>query len=552
MKKYIISLLTFLSIFTSCEDALEKKPLDVFSELEVWNDASLAEGFILDTYNSIVRYNYVKCPSISYADNIVTNGDNGHANEVQPKNFTEEKNFNWSEFGKIRRCNLAIQKLTDNSSIDANICDRLIAEAKMLRAMIYFHQARKFGGYIIVKDVLKPNDDLMLSRATERETYDFIEQDITDAIPNLPDTDDKYRFTQASAHALMSLVALQIGDYDKVISSGIELEKRFSTLDPVYNNMFNSYDGTTGSPEVIFAFATGKEGMQYIGTYMFDFLQNCFNGQKLREDAVPQYHVDDVFDAWPKCWPSQELIDSYAFIQDGEAVIKKGIDNQGFPSQEFWKNRDARFEQSIVHDNSNFKRSTFTYRKGGNAHWTSNPLSTWGMSKTGYMFRKWMYENDFIFYNYPVQYAEPILRLGEVYLNMSEAYARKGDYTNAVKYLNKTRVGHGNLPALDSNAQGEEFWSWYKIERRVELAVEDDRYWSLIRWARAEEATNIPELNGYKLHGLDMESDGKINVVESPWANPMKFEVPKNFFFPIPLSEIRNNENLEQNPGWNN
>lgn len=133
---------------------------------------------------------------------------------------------------------------------------------------------------------------------------------------------------------------------------------------------------------------------------------------------------------------------------------------------------------------------------------------------------------------------------------MAEAYGRKGNIPKAIEYMNKTRTTHGGLPELPAGSSEIDFWKYYKIERRVEMAQEDDRYWSLIRWAKAENATGIPELNGYKLHGLDMQFDGLVNVIESPWAVTMNFEYPKRLYFPVPDSEIRQNENLTQNTDW--
>lgn len=551
MKKYLIVFVILLSAFYGCEDALDKKPLDVFSELDVWSDNSLAQGFIMDIYPNAVGL-YATNYTDDWTDNIVCNEDNG-ARSTQNGAIENTADYGWGRYGSIRKCNLAIEKLTDNPDINEAVAKQLIAEARMMRAMIYFWMARRFGGVMLVEKVLTPEDNMELPRATERATYDFIIADLEAAISYLPANDqaERGRLTNAAGHAFLSMVALQIGDYDKVISSTESLETMGFELDPVYKNMFNNYETTLSSPEVILVYDRGKDHTNYIDTRMFRNLTNCYNGDKLRPDAVPQYDPSDEFNAWPLRWPSQELVDAYLFIENGSAVQKKGSSFQGQPSRLMWQNRDLRFEQSIVHDSAQYSKSIFTFRKGGNAHWTSNPLSTWGMSKSGYMFRKWMYEDQFFFWNYPVDWAEPLLRLGEVYLNAAEAYGRKGNVAKAIEYMNKTRTTHGGLPALPTSASEAEFWQFYKIERQVEMVQEDDRYWSLIRWARAENASSIPELDGYKLHGLDMEFDGLVNVVESPFTVDMKFEMPKRLFFPVPDGEIRQNENLVQNPGWN-
>ncbi|MBJ6369599.1 RagB/SusD family nutrient uptake outer membrane protein [Snuella sedimenti] len=546
---WFVCALVVLSNFSCSDDALDKKPLDAFSEADIWADAQLAEGFILTLYNNALS-RWIRQETDDWTDNIVPNDDNGGSRHVQQGNVNINEDYGWNRFGVIRAANLAIARISASNSIDENTRKKLVAEAKALRAMTYFWQARRFGGLIIVDKVLTPDDDLELPRSSERETYNFIIQDLEEAVLDLPvdvTTGREGRLNKGAAYAFLTMVALQIGDYDKVISAANEVETLGYSLDPVYKNMFNSYAGTKSSPENILVYSRGEDFNNYINTRMFRNLVNVSNGRKLHATAVPQFNDDDLFEAWPLRWPSQELVDAY-LVKDG--TERKGLDNQGMPSKDFYANRDDRFEQSIVRDSAQYRNSIFTFRRGGNSHWTSNPQGSWGMSKTGYMFRKWMYEEDFIFWNLPVNWAEPILRLGEVYLNKAEAYARKSDLPNAVKYLNMTRETHGGLPPLSSGVSETEFWKYYDIERRVELVMEDDYYWSLIRWARAENRTTIPQLSG-KLHGLDMELDGLINVIESPWSVELNFK-PQRLLFPVPDSQIRTNSKLAgaQNPGW--
>ncbi|GAB3664410.1 RagB/SusD family nutrient uptake outer membrane protein [Echinicola sediminis] len=553
MKKLliIISIISALALSSCNDEILDKAPLDKFSELIVWNDPALAEGFVIDIYADVVRGLYTTQYTDDWTDNIICNDDNG-ARWTQAGAIENTADYGWNQFGKIRKCNLAIERITASEKIPDEFKVRLVAESKMLRAMINFWMARRFGGIILVNNVLTPEDELKLPRSTERETYDHILNDAESSISGLPDTAEKGRLTKAAAYAFITMVALQIGDYDKVISAAdaIENSGEFS-LEPDYKSLFNNYQSSINSNEVIMVYYTTKEYNNFIDTRMFRSLPNMANGPKLHADAVPQYDPNDEFQGWPLRWPSQELVDSYLIIENGQAVMKPYNNFQGKPSKDMWENRDVRFEKSVVRDSAKYSKSFFTFRRGGNAHWTSNPLSTWGMSKSGYTFRKWMYEDEFMFWNYPVDWAEPIFRLAEVYLNKAEAYGRIGNIPKAVEYMNKTRETHGGLPPLELGASAEDFWKFYKIERRVELVQEDDRYWSLIRWARAEDANSIPELNGYRLHGLDMEFDGIVNVIESPFTVNMSFEMPKRLFFPIPNKEVRLNENLEQNPGWN-
>ena len=549
MKKLFIILAIVGLMGTSCEnDLLDKKPLDGFSEIDVWNDAALAEGFIFDIYSNVISH-YKDENTDTWTDNSVPNGG---SNDVQSGSIENTDNYGWYKYGEIRECNLAIKKLSnEGANIENDTRLLLLAEARLLRGMMYFWMARRFGGVMLVDELLTPESEMKLSRATERATYDFIYADIDAAIPDLREVAKPGRLNKAAAHAFMTMVALKDANYDRVIAAADAIESfGFYELDPVYSNLFNSYSGTLSSKEVIFLYHSGKDHTQYRNTRMFGNTPNISNGAKLDPNAIPQLSDEDKFEGWPDRWPSQELVDAYLFNESGLVVQKTGADFQGQPSKLMWQNRDARFEQSIVRDSAQYRNSIFTFRVGGNSHWTSNKDGSWGMTTTGYMWRKWQYESDFIDRKAPVDWAEPIFRLGEVYLNTAEAYGRKGNIAKAIEYMNKTRETHGELPALDAGSLESDFWKYYKIERRVEMVQEDDRYWSLIRWAKADGANSIPELHGYKLHALDMQFDGLVNIVESQWAVTMNFEYPKRLFFPVPDREIRENDNLDQNLDW--
>lgn len=49
--KYILAGLLSTSLFPSCSDILDKKPLTEISEDDLWNDPALVEGFVNSRYN---------------------------------------------------------------------------------------------------------------------------------------------------------------------------------------------------------------------------------------------------------------------------------------------------------------------------------------------------------------------------------------------------------------------------------------------------------------------------------------------------------------------
>lgn len=122
---------------------MDKKPLDKFSEIDVWNDAALAEGFVFDIYADVIGH-YKNQNTDTWTDNIVPNSG---SNSVQSGSFENTADYGWKKYGIIRKCNLAIERLSDEES---NIVEgsrvQLLAETQMLRGMMYFWMAQVWRG----------------------------------------------------------------------------------------------------------------------------------------------------------------------------------------------------------------------------------------------------------------------------------------------------------------------------------------------------------------------------------------------------------------------
>ena len=97
-----------------------------------------------------------------------------------------------------------------------------------------------------------------------------------------------------------------------------------------------------------------------------------------------------------------------------------------------------------------------------------------------------------------------------------------------------------------------EAWEAYKRERRVELVHEGDRYWSLLRWGKADGKETISELNKTH-HSISISEDGKtFKIIPLPYQTVFNERVftKKRYLFPVPEGERVNNPSLDQNEGW--
>lgn len=162
------------------------------------------------------------------------------------------------------------------------------------------------------------------------------------------------------------------------------------------------------------------------------------------------------------------------------------------------------------------------------------------------------YTDKKVWYSDPTYYHYVIMRLGRAYLNYAEVMLRQGNIQTAIEYINKTRTTHGGLPALSTSLSLDEAWKVYKRERRVELVHEGDRYWSLLRWGKADGKTTVEELNKTH-HSISISEDGKsFEIIPLPFRTSENERIftKKRYLFPVPEGERVNNPALDQNEGW--
>lgn len=151
-------------------------------------------------------------------------------------------------------------------------------------------------------------------------------------------------------------------------------------------------------------------------------------------------------------------------------------------------------------------------------------------------------------------YPWPEMRIADLYLLYAEALNEVNGYSPETTYwINLVRQRAG-LPTVE--------FSWdnystdpskYKTkeglraiiqqERSIELAFEGHLYWDLKRWKTAHVELNKP------IKGWDITQKDAPSYYREVLLFNQKFAM-KDYFWPIPLTEMQINKNLVQNPGW--
>lgn len=586
---FIIIITTMIVNYACNDDLLDKKPLDKISSSDVWNDKGLIDAYMVDLYARIIpEYLTWVSPAQEdvWSDDI--QADKSNRSNVVEETITSASDIGFNQYSNIWRVNTAIEGLANTDVLDETLKNQLLAEARTFRALIYHWMARRFGGVMKVDRVLNPDDDMFLPRATEEEIYDFIIEDLTFAKNNLPRTSTKGKFNKAVAHGFLIRVLTDARRYDNVIeecNEFINTENNYGySIDPDYNGIFNLYSSGINSPENIFIRYGDNSGI-YMSMTPLQYILPLSNRERTKPET-DWSNISTSMYGWAMWFPTQQMVDSYQVVEDG--VAKNWWETEEWKNRKIeansteimWKNRDKRFYASITYDGSTFagdlyrmRYPYFPYRR------MMNTDQHYAM--TGYYIRKFTADNitSWSSMYHPWDYHWVILRLAEVYLNYAEALIVSGRESDALSYINELRVKHGELPPLTNI---ENIWEHYKRERRVEMFMERDRYWSLLRWGKVENQDIIEELNENSRY-IDISPDGSqyyiatvqgqfytekgsdyagnIEYFESLSTVDRSFEPgvihpnrqfsTKRYLLPIPKWHLDRNPNLEQNPGWN-
>ncbi|MFC2758509.1 RagB/SusD family nutrient uptake outer membrane protein [Hallella multisaccharivorax] len=579
--KYIKTILLFMAaiLVVSCADELNTRPYDTLVESQVWSSTDNAQMFINRLDSLLPKYLTTGQWANTGDDNTVNRDNNGST--LSCEKITTDTDLGWNIYPDVRACNLAIKNIQASEGISESDKKTLIGQARFIRAALYFTAARKFGRVILIDSVLTPTSNLELPRSkTIKETYDFIIKDLDEAAQDLAVSVSKGLASKGAAYALKAEVCLQGAAYLTEESEKLDYYKQAKkasedlfalnaySLDKDYAGMFNAYNTAQSSPEIILATWMLQSNTRFDQTWMQDITPNQGGGDKLPAEIRAKWPMESL-EGWMNRTPSQELVDAYEVMDtDGKAkdydqtsyyqLLKEG---KLYVDDAIYRHRDARYYATIVNDSDKYFNSILIMRKGGNMWYENNREGNWGMTKSGYLWKKCLYQSKRVFCDEKTDWHIVHLRLGRSYENYAECLlhmvgtsADDGTFQKtAIRYINAVRTTHGQLPAFDENMSLEETWKRYKRERRVELTMEEDRYWSLLRWAMAEGKNTVDELNNKTAHAIFISEDGRsFEIVPVPVVTALNQWVfsKKRFLYPVPKSEISTNPNLDQNPGW--
>lgn len=264
--------------YTNCRE-------DVTQALVLLNDRYVSDGYL--SYYELWNANYFWDEN---ADRIAMNK-------------SDETTY-YNGYAGISTANLLIENApTATEATDAER-GQVIAQAKILRAMKYFtlvnYYAKTYNAATAATDggvplITSAEVGATYTQPSVQEIYDFIVQDISEALPALPERALNVLYAdKATAYALAARVYLQMGNYQEALASAGEALKRNDRLFD-WVAFYNDNAAVLSVPDV-YQSITSPMGFDYEENYIFCHGNNSYSGNDLqmREDRGNRFEQGDA------------------------------------------------------------------------------------------------------------------------------------------------------------------------------------------------------------------------------------------------------------------
>ncbi|MBK6930381.1 MAG: RagB/SusD family nutrient uptake outer membrane protein [Saprospirales bacterium] len=489
----LLPALLVLFVANSCQkEFLDRKPLGQLTYENFFQTADHALQATNAVYGELRSWDCVGLGYIGCTDILSDDADKGSTPNDQPlladiDNFTFDPSngffaATWrGYFRVIARANLAIVNIP-NIDMDRNQRDRLVGECKFLRAYAYLQLVQWFGALPVITEPLGGDEYYVQPRQPVEAVYAQIEADLLDALAALPEKSqypatDLGRAAKGAARGLLAKLAMIRKDYPKAEQYCLDiiLSNQYSLLTRYADNFLRV--GENGA-ESIFEIGAVALPAAVAGPGATPF--NMIQGVR----GVPNL-------GWGFNRPSDNLVTSY-------------------------ENGDPRRESTVIYVGE--------VLPDGLTQVQDNPE----IIGERYNQKAWVPNHPGLQDNGPGNIR--ILRYADILLLAAEALNENNKPAEALLYLNQVRkrargINNFILPDVTVTDQAQLRERIYR-ERRVELAMEQQRWFDLVRWGRAASI---------------MQAVGKIN-----------FTPGKHELLPVPQLELDLTEGIMlQNPLYN-
>jgi starch-binding outer membrane protein, SusD/RagB family len=493
MKKanYILTLALLVALLPACKKFIDYDPKDDYqiTAADYFKTADDYQKMVVGTYSPLQwLWANVVIGDVA-SDNSVSGGENAtdQLGFQQIDDYTIVPNNSYLTecwracYEGINRANYLEE---NKSKLDFTGKEALYGEVYFLRAYYYFELVRFFGDVpLFVDKRLTVAESGTLSRAPKADVYAQIEKDLNAAIAVLPITNpQKGRITKYAAQALLGKALLYQNKFDAAAAMLENVVNGPFSLMPNFGNIF--LQAGENGPESVFE-------IQYSNLSPYYDWSNPGRGQgnlAVQVCGIRNLTGNSPYgQGWSTNLPTQNLANAFEAGDTRKDVTILDI--------EAYKNANPSYNITYLvapYKNTGLYNQKYHPRKG----------ETSGQVELNYL-------NNFR----TIRYADVLLMAAE-----ANNRATTPNDAKAQDYLNRVRRRAFGNNSHDITATGTALRQAIWDERRLELAMEGDRFFDLVRTGQAAS----------KITG---------------------FVAGKNELFPIPQQEV-DISGLPQNPGY--
>lgn len=609
MKKILIYFNLFailIFMLSACEDVLDQKPQDRYSDVLVWSDVEMAEAYLRDVYRTI--WSPVQNPrwqagvtdechslhsrqSRSFYTGALSAGDAGAwtvSGGFGDWNANYFKHASWRLFSAVQKANVFIAN-ADNlieSGAPASRVNRMKGEAIFLRAWSYTQMIRAYGGLPIMNEPFVVGDDYLgIERASFEETVNFIVADLDEAA-GLLGTKTQMTMGKAPKGAALALKSRLL------LFAASDL-----TADGNAGSKYVGYE----SPNRQALWTAAKNAalaVMNLGTYsLADFgapdqeavADNYFEFFKQYDLSHPEIIWGKMFDeaqgdrirtnrsngpnglnGWGGNTPTQNLVDAYRMADGTDFWEHFEVDDNNlyqnisstYSHESPYYNREPRFYATILYDSAVwmprypnleerdpvgiYDRRTRLVIQGGNVVSELPGIDT----RSGPV-EDW----NGAYTGYTLKkYQDNTIHTRDDFNTNVWIHIRYAEillnYAEACLGLGEITEATTYLNMIRNRAGLPDFNGDIKEilqrERQIELAFEDHRFYDMRRWKIMEEV--LTDVKGMDI--MQITEDGEINTTWRQIHVETRVATPRNYWIPIEQVEIDRAPQLVQNPEY--
>ncbi|NRB48368.1 MAG: RagB/SusD family nutrient uptake outer membrane protein [Saprospiraceae bacterium] len=456
MKRTIL-LAFFCLCFFSCEkDILEKKPIIGATEENFYKTADDAVSAVNGAYAAL-QFELTPAGHFRwfwgdiFSDDSTTGGSgpNDQPDLQALENFqgltdTEYLEAEWAaDYEGIYRANIVLERVPA-IEMDTDLKNRVLGEAKFIRAWFFYNLVTLFGDVPLVDRVLAPSE-YNIPRTPATEVWALIEQDLTEAIADL---------WPRSQYGVEDLGRITKGAAQGLLLKAYMYQSRFAEAEGIANDIIASgeYQLVADYSQLFTEAGENNEESVFEIQYM-----NASGGNWGRNNANEGTFTNvfqrarGQFEGFGFNLPTQDFVDEF---------FKEGFEDPRlsatvFRVGDFMGDRGQFTKEATGYPHEYYSKKNFNNKSEEAPFGDPNPNGG---------------TNDRV-----IRYADVLLMHAEAaFHNGKEAEARSS--LNLVrKRVNLDAITRSGQPLLESIYH----------ERRVELGLEGHRYFDLIRTGRA-------------------------------------------------------------------